>query len=471
VKTRREIIKFLSALSASRVFDGSPSSPARVSAPRGVVQNERYAGPSFYTDAAELQERYDAALVGLRKNIARAYRFAQPVLIEGDRYRGIWLEDGPHEGLIYAPFDPALAANNHRVFFHLQRADGYLPYCVRFDRTESSQIQMAVPIAAPALELSYRLRQEEFLVRAYDACAAWDQWLVRYRITRGTGLCEVFCGYDTGQDNSPRFKGLPWKCPNDDARLCPRIPGMPRLAPDLSATVYGGRTPLAKMAQQLGREPEAAHWLEKAEAIRAAIMKHCFDPDSLCFYDRDTQNRFVEVRGVALLRVRGEHVVDAKLFEEIYRRHIQNPKEFWTPFPFPSIAADDPLFDRSLPLNSWGGATQALTAMRAPRWMENYGKPADLAHVMAQWVQALVRSRKKEDLHAPSRKDTSRPVSCILPMRPIVSGARSISIPRSRKSWATKKRIACCATAIAATASPTWFRKTSNDRLAQANRA
>src|ERR1019366_4544626 len=46
-----------------------------------------------------------------------------------------------------------------------------------------------------------------------------------------------------------------------------------------------------------------------------------------------------------------------------------NPKAFWSPFPLPSLAMDDPLFVRSIPPNSWGGASQALTALRAPRWM------------------------------------------------------------------------------------------------------
>jgi len=44
--------------------------------------------------------------------------------------------------------------------------------------------------------------------------------------------------------------------------------------------------------------------------------------------------------------------------------------------------------------NSWGGPSQALTALRAPRWMERYAKAADLAHLMKQWTSAIVRSGK-----------------------------------------------------------------------------
>ncbi|RYC10515.1 hypothetical protein, partial [Ciceribacter ferrooxidans] len=76
---------------------------------------------------------------------------------------------------------------------------------------------------------------------------------------------------------------------------------------------------------------------------------------------------------------------DKSIFDAIWTRQLHNPKAFWAPYPFPSIALDDPTFVRPIPRNSWGGATQALTALRAPRWMEHYGKHAELKHLMQQW--------------------------------------------------------------------------------------
>lgn len=213
-----------------------------------------------------------------------------------------------------------------------------------------------------------------------------------YRNTRGIGLCEAFCEFDTGHDTSPRFHGLPQECPERDARVCPPVGNLPYLAPDLSANMYGGRIALAKTAAILGRTKEAAAWDVKAVMIRSAILKHTFDSESMCFYDLDSQGNFVRVRGDAMIRVLGEHVVDQVLFEKIYAWQIKNPNAFWTPYPLPSIAADDPAFVHELSPNSWGGAAQALTALRAPRWFEYYGKFADLQHVMLQWVNALTQA-------------------------------------------------------------------------------
>jgi hypothetical protein len=156
--------------------------------------------------------------------------------------------------------------------------------------------------------------------------------------------------------------------------------------------VYGGRVALAAMAREMNRKTEEARWLEQAAAIRKLILDRLYDPKDGAFYDIDSHNRFVRIRGDVISRVMGEHVVERRLFDEVWARQLHNPSAFWTPYPLPSIAADDPAFVRPIPRNSWGGASQALTALRTPRWMEHYGKYPEFTHLMTQWVTALARS-------------------------------------------------------------------------------
>lgn len=347
---------------------------------------------TFSTDDPVYQAHYQSALDVLASNTQTLAPYAEPVLIEGSSYQGVWLECAPNEGLVYSAVRPDIARNNHMIFFRLQREDGWIPCSVKNTGAGWGQIQMVVPIAATAWELAQQTNDSELLETAYAACARWDQWLVRYRNTRGTGLCEGFCTYDTGHDNSPRWAGLPNRCPDADARKCPPIASLPRVCPDLSATVHGGRIALAAMARALGKNDEADRWTEAAETLRKNIVDRLYDEHDEAFYDLDAQNQFVRVRGDLITRVLGEHIVDQKLFEEIYHKQIHNPAAFWAPYPLPSIALNDPSFVRPIPRNSWGGASQALTALRAPRWMEHYGKPADLAQLMHQWITALVRA-------------------------------------------------------------------------------
>ena len=357
-------------------------------------------------------------------------RYRHPVLVEGSTYAGIWQECAPQEGLVYgllqqyvdtppdSPTPLQIARANHMAFFAQQKEDGQLPSSIKLADPIGTtggygQIQMVVPIAATAWELVQQTRDDELLQTAYTSCSRWDAWLRRYRDTRKTGLVEGFCTYDTGHDNSPRWQGIPNRCPDADARKCPRDPTMPRLCPDLSATAYGGRIALAAMAQALGKTNDQARWLADAEHIRQLILQKLYSPEDGAFYDLDAQNKFVRIRGDVITRVLGEHVVDPvkdrAIFESVWNKQLHNPKAFWATYPFPSIAMDDPTFVRPIPRNSWGGASQALTALRAPRWMAHYGKHAEMKHMMRQWCAAIMRHTEFRQQMDPLTGDFTQP--------------------------------------------------------------
>jgi hypothetical protein len=358
------------------------------------------AAPQFKTLDRTWQSAYDQALGVLAANVQVLPRYEHPVLIEGAAYPGIWLECGPHESLVYRRFRPDIARNSHHCFFDLQRADGQIPCNHKISGTGFGQIQMVVPIAATAWELAQATGDEQLLHEAYRAGAAWDAWLRRYRNVRGTGLTEGFCTYDTGQDNSPRWRGIPAQCPDQDAKQFPAGLKLPRLCPDLSATSYGGRVALAQMAEALGKSGEAARWQEQSQELRRLILEQLYREDEAAFYDLDAAGGFVRIRCDTLSRVCGEHVVDQATFENLWSRQLHNPRAFWAPLPLPSVALDDPQFVRPIPRNSWGGASQALTALRTGRWFDHYGKSAAHSRLMNSWCEALqqdLRFRQQAD--------------------------------------------------------------------------
>ena len=347
--------------------------------------------PQFRTEDGPWQSAYDKALGVLAANVRTLPRYARPVLIEGAAYQGIWLECGPHEALTYRKFRPDLARHAHQCFFELQRADGQIPCNNKVSGMGLGQIQMVVPIAATAWELAQATGDEELLHEAYEACVKWDAWLLRYRNVRGTGLTEGFCTYDTGHDNSPRWRGIPAQCPDQDARRFPAGLKLPRLCPDLSATTYGGRVALAGMAEALGRSAEAASWQQHSQELRGLILGHLYDAAEAAFYDVDAKGEYVKIRCDILSRVCGEHVLDQPTFETLWSGQLHNRHAFWSALPLPSVALDDAAFVRPIPVNSWGGASQALTALRTARWFDHYGKSAAHGELMQRWCRALVQ--------------------------------------------------------------------------------
>jgi hypothetical protein len=347
--------------------------------------------PEFRTANTKWQAAYDRALAILAANVQVLPRYNRPVLIEGANYAGIWMECGPHESLVYRKFRPDVARNSHFTFFALQRPDGQFPANNKVAETGFGQIQMVVPIAATAWELAHSTGDSELLDTAYRACAAWDNWLMRNRNTRGTGLIEGFCTYDTGHDNSPRWNGIPPQCPDKNAKRHAPIPTLPRLCPDLSATTYGARMALAAMARALGKNAESDRWAESADQIRRLILSRLYVEKDAAFYDLDAQDHFVAIRCDILSRICGEHIPDLALFDRLWRAQIHNPAAFWAQWPLPSVALDDPAFVRPIPGNSWGGASQALTALRAGRWFEHYRRPAEFGFLMDRWCEAIQR--------------------------------------------------------------------------------
>jgi hypothetical protein len=400
---RRQFLKLTGTVAMALVFE-----PLQARA----LKQDGTPLPKFPDADPKWKRTWDAALTALSGNVKLLATYKHPVLIEGAEYRGIWLECAPTESLVYAnlanfvphvegkPSPVEIARANHTAFFELQREDGQLPAYIWTDEVGYGQIQMVVPVAATAWDLVQQTKDEALLKTTYAACSRWDAWLRRYRNTRKSGLVEGFCTYDTGMDNSPRWAGMPNSCPDNDARKCPPVPSLPRLCPDLSATVYGGRIALAAMAQALGHKTEADQWLEDAETIRKLILQKLYCAEDAAFYDLDAQGKFVRVRSDVISRVMGEHVLklevasDRQIFDEVWTRQLHNPNAFWARYPFTSVAMNDPLYVRSIPPNSWGGATQALTALRASRWMDHYGKQRDFKHLMQQWIVAINNSGK-----------------------------------------------------------------------------
>ncbi len=346
----------------------------------------------FKCDSSGYQRLFDQAVEGLSKNCWTFKPEIGPMLVEGGVYPGVWLECAPLEGLVFSSFDMETAKNNHRIFYKYQKEDGQFPSSVSVERINYAQIQQTVPIIETAEKLALMTNDEEFLVRSYRAWMKWDQWLSDHRDTRKRHLCEAFCEYDTGHDNSYRFKGLPKFCPDKNAAICPEISVLPYASPDLSATLYGGRKAMARISRLLGLRLEEERYLQLAELTKEAIFKYCYDEETEFFYDRTAEGNLIKCVSDAGLRVLMEHVVDQELFERIYHRYLINPESFWTDYPMPSVAADSVGFVNPPPDNCWSGASQALLALRTPLYFEHYGKFNALHHLMRRWLDGMLKA-------------------------------------------------------------------------------
>lgn len=346
-------------------------------------------GVRFAAIGGPLEERWHEALTELAACIAPDLD-GRDALREGGGYPGAWIEStGSISADVVRRWAPRVATSTLISFAEHQRDDGLLPYKITADGPAFSQIQIVTPFARVVWRHHLATgRDRGFLRTMYDAMVRNDDWLARYRDTRGTGAVEAFCTYDTGHDLSPRFWFAAERGYRSDARYCdPGSPTLPYIAPDLTANVACQRFYLAKIAGELGED--AGPWRDAARRSLDALWAQCFDQEDGFFYDLDRRARRVRVQSDVLLRVLACEVGDEEFFVDCLRRYLLNTRKFLAHYGFTSIAMDDPRFDHDASRNSWGGPVNFLALLRAPDAFEQHGHPAELAAASEPVLAAL----------------------------------------------------------------------------------
>jgi hypothetical protein len=354
-----------------------------------VLEEFMGSGVKFTAASDQMEARFYQAVRELIQCIKPTFD-TRPILNEGGIYYGCWLEStGTINTELLSRFVPSVAQTTYAAFAEHQREDGCIPYKLTADGAVFSQIQLVTPLARCVWN-HYLLngRDRAFLATMYSAMSRYDDWLARYRDTRGTGGVEAFCTFDTGHDLSSRF----WHVPdspagNDPTRYNPDNPILPFVAPDLTANVACQRSYLARIAAELGGD--AAPWLAKASASVEALFDVCFDVDDAFFYDRDRNGKLVRIQSDNLLRVLACEVGDDDFFAEALERYLLNTGKFFAKYPFTSIALDDPRFDHGFDANSWCGPSNFLSLIRAPHAFEHHHRFVEMTWTLYPILSAM----------------------------------------------------------------------------------
>ena len=159
-------------------------------------------------------------------------------------------------------------------------------------------------------------------------------------------------------------------------------------------SVYAdGLQSLARLAATAG-EGELARWAE-AQAVRtlAALLERCYDERRGLFFNLDGPG---ERRGSVRTIISLMPLLLADLPAEIAARlleHLTAPREFWAPFPVPSVALDEPAFSRDSRVDGsrriWRGPCSLSTNWLLALGLRRHGH-ADLADDLAGRSRELV---------------------------------------------------------------------------------
>ena len=334
----------------------------------------------------------------------------KPLFLISENYPGVWLEH-VFDAVLYAemyPEEKEIALHTIELFISLQKDNGQYP-CYIWDGNRShlpekmnvgwGQIQECVSFGKLCLRVLALSEDKTLPEKCYSSLQKWVGWLKKYRMTMKKGLIEMFVGYDTGHDNSGRLRGM--RFPENhrllfkekNAATYPYFDAVaPILAVDMNCVFFGDLTALSVLAERLGKTEESKFWLQEAEEVKRKLFSVCFDEKDTFFYDVDKKGRKRKYLSSTILHLFQEGVLDInkdkELVEKILSRHVLNEKEFWTPFPFPSMAISDPSTKNHKKSNDWGYFTQGNTVLRTVLWMDKYGLNKVQDKVCEAWLNA-----------------------------------------------------------------------------------
>jgi hypothetical protein len=360
----------------------------------------------------------------------RTYTFAAP---SPGHYPFQWLWDSAFHAIVWARWDWRRAADELEGLFRFQQPDGRLPHVVFWDRSRilwwswhylesrglpwvgepprwSEQVQP--PVISLAVErIADAGADDGYVRRVLPKLVDFHRYLADLRDPDRDGLVSVISQFETGLDFSPAWHALRRPLPTPIAifarhRLPEVLSKLGRFdlrrvfARDghqesvLFNVVHGlGLRAVARLARRVD-DTETAEWADAlADGVTAALVERCWDERTGLFYPlagrREARRpvRTIEsLTPLALPDLPAEHA--ARLAEG-----LADPRRFWTRWPVPSVAIDEPHFTRDNRVGGirliWRGATSLNTNWLLVQGLRTHGYD-ELADELAARSRALV---------------------------------------------------------------------------------
>ncbi|MEP7345253.1 MAG: hypothetical protein ABI877_08295, partial [Gemmatimonadaceae bacterium] len=291
--------------------------------------------------------------------------------------------------------DPAWARGVLRSFFRHQRPDGSLHGRVYVNHLTGTDFYHA-NWGDALLALDAVWPDDPFILEIYPALAKHSDWLATTRDVDATGMIDVVDQYETGQEYMSRYQAVD---PAADAygwenRI--RLKGI-----DVTVYAYALARALERLAERSGAADDVEKWRERAARIASSVRERMWDPATGMFSDVNpvTGGR----TGVAAAVCFYPYFTD--IAEEKHlaglERNLFDPTRFWSLYPVPSSALDDPLFNAEAEWKGkrhvcpWNGRVWPMTNSHIVEALGRWATPArpalrsGLVRLVRQYVRMM----------------------------------------------------------------------------------
>ena len=310
-----------------------------------------------------------------------------------------WFWDSAFHAIALLHVDPELSKQELRCLMQGAQPDGFIGHMLLWEREAHAhwlQHEYSIrlghpyytatiqpPVVARAVERIFEATGDTTFVRdMLPPMARFFDWLGRVRDPDDDGLIALIQPDESGLDASPKYDktmGIPHEPPTDTLPALRR--SMQRLftaykdaAPEaqplldvflfedvMMNSIYAdGLRALAKLSRAVGA-PDAQRFERESKRTLGALMRKCWDEEAGLFWDlsgkAEEQAKVLTFTSLFPLILPD---LDARVAKRLVRDHLLNEREFWLPYPVPSVAASEVTFDPS-----W----QTKTTWRGPTWV------------------------------------------------------------------------------------------------------
>ena len=247
-------------------------------------------------------------------------------------HRNMWLWDSVFHAAGHRHLDADLAENLILALFDVQKDDGFIPHMTTPDNI--SGITQPPVIGWGAYLVYEKSGNKDFLRNVLKNNKAFLLWC---RENRRKGDNELYSWHtnpelnnrcdESGMDNSPRF--------DTESDL---------FAIDFSCYMANETRFMKKIADELGDKENSDFFEDWHRKIKDDINTVLWCEEDGFYYDYDiTNNRFHKVQSVSTFLPVFSGVCNDNQCAKLVA-HLENPEEFGTEFPVPSISKKDPNF-------------------------------------------------------------------------------------------------------------------------------
>ncbi len=353
----------------------------------------------------ELRSRVRALLhangvTGYSSFLGAHYNYIAP---SKERYQFQWFWDTCFHVFIQCALGEIDSAKeNLRSLFRMQDDDGFVGHMIFWNQTLPHSLADIVhaklnmqtirphmsaliqpPLVAQALKRIYAKTGDKlFLLEMLPKIIAYHEWLARNRDFDGDGLISIISPSESGVDWKPSFdeavgsnvrtkakyllaSKLFWRVASREISNFLNgyslLPHQRRFAVK-EVTVNTAYACDLRMLSQLcltaGLRDDAIRYIRRAEQVGRSMQEFLYDHESSAFYDAlSGSNKKLKVLTAMSFLPIVLPETPQEVCKRMVQKHLNNPEEFLSTYPVPSVAMNDPAYYPKESSALWRGPT------------------------------------------------------------------------------------------------------------------